>query len=127
MANICNNIMKVYFQGTEEEQLKNCNAFVEEFLEEFGTIEYIYPEDREEEFDGNLEMNFDSKWSTPEEKLETYSKKYNCTFLGVSYEWGNGYVNSFEIDMTQQEMNKITGECGMVDDAPYLRGREPEQ
>jgi hypothetical protein len=99
MANICNNIMHVYFKDNKED---NAKTFLKEFADEFN-YKLIFPDVDEEgnfyeHFDGILEINFDSKWSTPTNKLEEYSLKYSCNFLGVSYEWGNGYVNCFDID-----------------------------
>jgi hypothetical protein len=108
--------MKVYFlckEGDENYAFENAKKFFKQFNEDFDSIDYLYPEFDEndipdEEWYDNFEMQFDSRWSTPTEKLEEYSKLFNCTFLGVSYEWGNGYVNSFDINNTIGELPEPT-------------------
>ena len=101
MANPCSNIMKVYFKN--EEPIKDANAFLKQFKDDF-IYEYLYPDfgdediNPEDDFDGNFEIQFESRWTTPTETLEEYSAKFNCTIIGISYEWGCSYVNSFDIN-----------------------------
>lgn len=110
MANICTNIMKVSFTEKENDPqyaINNAKAFIEKFCKQFNAY-FIYPEifpvkDEEvlideEDFYGTLEINFESRWSTPEDYLETCSRDFDCYLLGVSYEWANEYINAFNID-----------------------------
>lgn len=88
MANYANNIIKVDFLGSEYET--NQDLFKVGLDSEVLDLSITW------EGEGILEIEFSSKWSEPTELLIEMSIKYQCDIVGVSYEFGNNYVNSFE-------------------------------
>jgi len=127
MSNPCTNIMKVYFHSKEDDERYNFNnaqRFLKMFYEYFEEILYIWPEINEddqeiefEDFEENFEIHFTSKWTAPQEEMEKWSKEYDCEFLGVAYEWGNGYVDSFEINLSDYliPLEKVILDSEMID------------
>lgn len=93
MANIAQNEVLVVLKNNDKTTKKN---FINDFNNEIGEIynDCSY----EINNDGNcLELSFGSRWSEPREELEKLANKYNCEIIGVCYEWGQPYVNSFDI------------------------------
>ena len=94
MANICVNIASFCFQGNEEtfeERIKEFDEWSRENIDWFFDSYYI------DEGAGIIEANFESKWNTPEEQLQECANKFNVNIIGCSWDFGNNYVNSFEI------------------------------
>lgn len=97
MANICSNVFQINFKAESmEEKKRNAVALIGEMMEELPSFEVISPSNVEDDFDTSLEVEFTSKWVCPTGLIEEQSEKYNCSFIGVSWEFGNQYVNVFE-------------------------------
>jgi len=92
MANICENIVAIDFEG--KDAIENKKAFYNEFKEEFEVNSEWGLDDDEVNV---LELNFNSSWGTPQDRIEYYAEKYKCLFTGVSFEFGCRYVNCFAI------------------------------
>lgn len=96
MANICMNVIHVtYFGETSEENLKTSQLLHKELHD---NVLGIYPEyDQDNTYGAETEFEFDSNWVTPLQLLQHFCNKYNVDIIGVAYEFGNGYVESFEL------------------------------
>ena len=89
MANTATNIINVNFKNEND---------INPFLKEFEKNLYICNDPEPEEGYTNLMIEFESKWSEPEELLKKLVTKYNCTIIGVCYEFGCNYINSFKYE-----------------------------
>ena len=99
MANTCYNIIHVtYFGKTREEKVKTSKLLHEE-LYESNYLEYPqYSNDGfEDENELITEFELESKWVAPLQFLQHLCNKYNIDIIGVAYEFGCGYVESFEL------------------------------
>ena len=91
MANLATNIISVWnFDSVEEAQ-----KFVQELEEEI----FYYTNDPNDQFLGkqppiSLQLESVSKWHCPKEFLEKLGEKYDVRIIGVSYEFGNDYVDT---------------------------------
>jgi hypothetical protein len=100
MANLCSNIINVtYFDETEELKLKTSRLLHEELQENFSSLypEYCNAEDCEDEYEIECYFEVGSKWVAPLQFFHHLCNKYNVDIIGVAYEFGGGYVESFEL------------------------------
>lgn len=96
MANIADNKIQIFFlnEPTIEEKTKAIQEFEQNVYELWSDWEQINEDI--DEYD-TVELYFGSKWTAPVEYMTEFCKKYNCQILGVSNEWANNYVESFEL------------------------------
>ena len=91
MANIAENIIMVTFkEHTLEEKQKVLDYFIEHLMYENYNDAFVD--------DSNyIELCYGTKWSENQEILQDICNKFDVDIIGVCYEWGCGYVNSFEL------------------------------
>ena len=90
MANLAENVVSV--QGIDPTEKKDFLNDLENAVEEVTND----PENNWDDDDNWMEISFLSRWKEPSEDLELLAIKYDCTIIGVVWEFANGYVNHFE-------------------------------
>jgi len=96
MANSCNNEIRIAYLNEDKVNLKKANKMLDEFEKEFSydMFEINWRSDDNDVF----EISMTSKWAAPnEEKLQNFASKHKVSIIGVSWEFSNGYVESFNI------------------------------
>lgn len=94
MANIAQNeVLLIFKDGLSIKQREEVIHYISENLV-YDEI-YNYVDIREE---GNsVELSYGTKWSEQKETLQEICNKFDIKIIGVCYEWGCGYVSSFEM------------------------------
>jgi len=96
MANICSNEIKISFLEDNFSN-KKLKKILDEFKEKFSYEQfdaYWISDDND-----IVEISMGSKWTMPDrDELQAFATKYNCEIVGVSWEFGCNYVDSFYIE-----------------------------
>jgi hypothetical protein len=97
MANLCSVIMLVSFidEANKNEKEKLLKKFEDEFFMDMECDSDYFLEEEEAQ---SIELNGNVKWSVDLEQLQKISTKFNVNIIGVGWEWGCGYVESYEIN-----------------------------
>lgn len=95
-----------YFGETDEENLKTSQLLHKELSDNFLGI---YPEyDQDNIYCAETIFELESNWIAPLQLFQHFCNKYNVDIIGVAHEFGNGYVESFELQnqLIQQEVEQ---------------------
>ena len=92
MANIADNVLRVYV-NTEEEDF----ILIEQIKNELRELSYEYFEIDFIETD-MLSIEMGTRWSAPVEEFQRICNTYGCHIIGVASEFGNRYVEAFDLD-----------------------------
>jgi len=96
MANSCNNVIKIsYLEDKVDKEVST------KMLEDFKNL-FAYDDDfvvyYEADDNDIFEIQMTTRWAAPnQELLQDFAIKHNCIIIGVSWEFGNNYVYSFEL------------------------------
>jgi hypothetical protein len=96
MANLCCVVILVSFidEADKNEKEKLLKEFEDDFFLHMECDDYFLKEE-ETQF---IELNGDVKWSVDLKQLQKISTKFNVSIIGVAWEWGCGYVESYKIN-----------------------------
>lgn len=91
MANMATNIAQITFNNQESFEEKSRILIL--FSELYSIDNYPLNEDLKN--NNCFEITFYTNWSEPREELESFSKNHNISLIGVVYEFGSNYTNSY--------------------------------
>ncbi len=102
MANIADIILKVEFPIIEfkEEINKEILTDLTKTSYEYFTIVY--------EDDNCVEISMGSSWTAPIDEFQKICNLYGCRIIGTAYEFGNDYVEAFELTSEENNYEEIT-------------------
>ena len=121
IENICTNRIKLNYHGNDDFKL-DASSEISKLLNEKFKVVF---EERELSLGLLNECVFESKWSAPIEMLSALSTNYDVDIIGVSYEFKDGYVESFEImaDIEEEEIGgfiKIDEKADLTKETPHF-------
>lgn len=85
------NIVQISFNNEEPFKRKK-DVFIS--LSELYNIDN-FPLDEDLKDNNSFEITFYTNWTEPRKEIESFSKNNNISFIGVVYEFGSNYVNSY--------------------------------
>lgn len=101
MANIATNEIIIIFKENDHAKFKED---VINYIDDNLVYDEVYNDITTLDLEDNcIELSYGTKWSEQRETLQEICDKFNIQIVGVCYEWGCLYVNSFEINPNTNE------------------------